>query len=80
MDSTAVVLDLLHYNIISEGDQRAITMTMDRTQQNKILHFHLKKCTEDTFFLVCDIISEVKGNPRMRGLGRDMKRRLKTGM
>ena len=80
MDSNAVVLDLLHYDIITEGDQRTITMTIDRTQQNKFLHLYLRKCTEDAFHLVCDIISGVKGNPRMGALGTAMKRRLATGI
>ena len=79
MDSNAVVLDLLYHNIISDGDQRTITMTIDQTQQNKFLHFYLRKCTEDAFHLVCDIISEVKGNPRMSALGTAMRRRLETG-
>ena len=80
MDSNAVVLDLLHHDIITEGDQRRITMTMDRIQQNKFLHLYLKeKCTEDAFHLVCDIISGVKGNPKMSALGTAMKRRLATG-
>ena len=79
MDSNAVVMDLLHYNIISETDQRTITMNMDPTQQNKFLHFYLRKCTEDAFHLVCDIISEVKGNPEMSILGTTMRRRLETG-
>ena len=80
MDSNAVVLDLLHHNFISEGDQRTITMNMDRTQQNKFLHFYLRKCTEDAFRLVCGIISEVKGNPKMSDLGIAMRRRLETGV
>ena len=79
MDSNAVVLDLLHQNIITDGDQKTITMTMDRTQQNKFLHLFLRKCTEDAFRLVCNIISDVKGNPRMGALGTAMKRRLATG-
>ena len=79
MDSNAVVLDLLHHDIITDGDQRTITMTMDRTQQNKFLHLYLRKCTENAFHLVCDIISDVKGNPRMGALGTAMKRRLVTG-
>ena len=79
MDSNAVVLDLLYYNIISDGDQRTITMTMDRTEQNKFLHLYLRKCTEDAFRSVCDIISAVKGNPKMSALGTAMKRRLATG-
>ena len=79
MDSNAVVLDLLHHGIITDGDQRTITMTMDRTQQNKFLHLYLRKCTEDAFHLVCDIISGVKGNPKMSALGTAMKRKLVTG-
>ena len=80
MDSNAVVLDLLHHNIITEGDQRTITMTMDRTQQNKSLHLYLKeKCTDDAFHLVCDIISGVKGNPKMSALGTAMKQSLQKG-
>ena len=80
MDSNAVVLDLLHYNIINRGDQRTITRTEDPTEQNKFLHLYLKeKCTEDAFHLVCDIISNVKGNPKMSALGTAMKRSLQKG-
>ena len=80
MDSNAVVLDLLHHNIINRGDQRTITRTEDPTEQNKFLHLYLKeKCTEDAFHLVCDIISDVKGNPKMSALGTAMKQRLHTG-
>ena len=79
MDSNAVVLDLLHHDIITEGDQRTITMTMDRTPQNKFLHLYLRKCTEDAFRLVCDIISDVRGNPKMSALGTAMKWRLQKG-
>ena len=80
MDSNAVVLDLLHYDIISRGDQKTITRTEDPTEQNKFLHLYLiEKCTVDAFHLVCDIISGVKGNPKMSALGTAMKRRLATG-
>ena len=76
MDSNAVVLDLLHYDIITEGDQRTITRTEDPTEQNKFLHLYLRKCTEDAFRRVCDAISGVKGNPKMSVLGTAMKQRL----
>ena len=80
MDSNAVVLDLLHHDIINRGDQKTITRTEDPTEQNKFLHLYLKeKCTEDAFHCVCDIISDVKGNPKMSALGTAMKRSLKTG-
>ena len=80
MDSNAVVLDLLHHDIITEGDKRRITMTTNRTEQNKFLHKYLREnCTEDAFCLVCDIISDVQGYPKMSALGTAMKRRLATG-
>ena len=80
MDSNAVVLDLLHYDIINRGDQRTITRTEDPTEQNKFLHLCLKeKCTEDAFRRVCDIISDVKGNPKMSALGTAMKWSLQKG-
>ena len=80
MDSNAVVLSFLHHNIITRGDQRTITRTEDPTEQNEFLHLYLKeKCTEDAFRLVCDIISGVKGNPKMNALGTAMKWRLVTG-
>ena len=80
MDSNAVVLNFLHHNIINRGDQRRITKTEDPTEQNEFLHLYLKeKCTENAFHLVCDIISGVKGNPKMSALGTAMKRRLETG-
>ena len=80
MDANAVVLDLVHYDIISEGDQKTITTNMDRTQQNKFLHLYLKKCTEDALLRVCDLISATKGNPKMSTLGTAMRRRLETGV
>ena len=50
------------------------------TQQNQCLHLILKeKCTEEAFGTVCDIITAVKGNPKMEELGAAMKRRLETG-
>ena len=80
VDANAVVLELLHNNIIDRGDERRITMTLDPTQQNQFLHLILKeKCTEGAFETVCDIITAVKGNPKMKALGESMKRRLETG-
>ena len=80
MDANAVVLELLHSNIIDRGDERRITMTLDPAQQNQFLHLILKeKCTACAFETVCDIITAVKGNPKMKALGESMKRRLETG-
>ena len=80
MDANAVVLELLHNNIIDRGDQRTITANTNPTQQNQFLHLILKeKCTEDAFETFCDIITAVKGNPKMKALGESMKRRLEKG-
>ena len=81
MDANAVVLDLVHYDIINRGNLRTITRTEDPTEQNKFLHLYLKeKCTKDAFLNVCDIISDVKGNPKMRALGTAMRRTLESGV
>ena len=80
MDANAVVLELFHNNIIDRGDERRIAANTNPTQQNQYLHLILKeKCTEDAFETVCDIITAVKGNPKMKVLGESMKRRLETG-
>ena len=80
MDANAVVLELLHNNIIGRGDERRIAMILDPAQQNQFLHMILKeKCTEDAFETVCDIITAVKGNPKMKALGESLKRRPETG-
>ena len=81
MDAEKVVWDLLEADIIDKGDQRTITETKDRTQQNKILHRCLKeKCTVDALRSVCAILVTVKGNPKMVALGNAMRTRLETGM
>ena len=82
MDADAVVLELLHKQIIDRGDQKTITRTANPTQQNGFLHLYLKeKCTNKAFAFktVCDIIIAVKGNPRMNALGKAMKNMLETG-
>ena len=75
MDTSAVVLDLLHYKIIDSGDEARLSRTYNRRQQNQILHLCLKqKCTLEAFKIVCSIIIKVEGNPKMRALGEDMRR------
>lgn len=80
MDANDVVMDLLDSDIISEGVKNEITRNTDPMQQNRTLHLTLKKtCTREAFKKACDIISKVRGNPKMGALGVDMKRRLETG-
>ena len=80
MDAEVVVGDLLHNNIIDEGDASDITSTRNPTRQNEKLHLCLRrKCTLDALMTVCYIMAAVRGNPKMLALGEAMKRKLETG-
>ena len=81
MDAEAVVGDLLHNNIIDEGDKRDITSARNPRLQNQELHLCLKrKCTPDALMTVCGIMTAVEGNPKMLALGEAIKRKLVTGI
>ena len=81
MDAEKVLWDLLEKGIIDGGNLRAITESKDTIQQNKMLHLCLKqKCTLKAFKTVCEVIIEVKGYPKMRALGEDMRQKLETGV
>ena len=80
MDANAVAFDLLHYNIIDKGDEARLSITYNPRQRNQFLHSCLKqKCTMEALKVVCDVIINMEGNPKMRALGNNMKRRLETG-
>ena len=77
VDAKAVYMELANKGIIDVGDQQQISATYDPVQSNQILHFCLKnKCTEDALRTVCDVMIRVKGNPKMKALGEDIKRKL----
>ena len=81
MDANAIVMELEHQGIISNGDRRTITQQLNASQQNQFLHARLKRtCTAEDLKDVCDIITAVKGNPRMRSLGQAMKTELEKGL
>ena len=80
VDAEAVVGDLVHNNVIDEGDERDITSAKNPTRQNQKLHLCLrKKCTLDALMTVCDIMMAVRGNPKMLTLSEAMRKRLRTG-
>ena len=80
-DAEKVVWDLLQEDIIDEGDLNIITGAKDRQLQNKIFHYCLKrKCTVEAFKIVCEIFTKVKGNPKMKALGKAMRKKLETGV
>ena len=73
VDANAIVYELRHEGIISDGDVRTITKITDIRQQNKFLHSHLQQtCDREALARVCDLLTAVQGYPRMKALGRDM--------
>ena len=80
MDANAIVMKLLHNNIIDDGDQREISVLHNSNEKNEILHLRLmKKCSNDALKTVCDVMIGVAGNPKMAALGADMQKRLEAG-
>ena len=80
MDANAIVMKLLHNDIIDEGDQREISVVHNPNEKNEILHLRLmKKCTNEALKTVCDVMIGVAGNPKMAALGADMQKRLEAG-
>ena len=81
IDANAVVNEFLYKGIIPEGVQQNISRIDCPKQQNETLHVYLMRtCTNETLMTVCGIITSVQGNPRMSALGKDMQRRLESGM
>ena len=77
-DANAVLHELRHRKIISDGDLTKITGNPDAKQQNEILHRCLtRSCDEEALMEVCDMMIAVDGNRRMNALGRKMKCKLK---
>ena len=80
MDTSTVVMELLHRDVIDEGDQKRIAMEHNPNTRNQILYACLmKKCTNDALKTVCDVMIGVPGNPKMAALGYVMKNRLEMG-
>ena len=81
MDAKAVTMELVYKGIIGSGDESEILKIEDPSLRNQKLHSCLmNKCTKEALNTVCCIIMEVKGNPKMKALGKDMKRSLSEGL
>ena len=81
MDVIMVVMELLDKDIISDGVRESIEKADGRRRRSEILHEYLKRtCTEEVFRTVCGIIASVRGNSKMSALGKDMQRRLESGV
>ena len=76
---TAIVLELEHWNIISSDDQKTISWNKNATQA-QLLRVYLKKtCDLKALMDVCDIITKVKSNPRMKLFEEEMKMEWEKG-
>ena len=81
MDASSVVSDFAYHSIISDGVRESIAKANGPRQRNSILHdYLLQTCTNDAMMTACDMITSVQGNPKMFALGKDMKRRLESGV
>ena len=81
MDVSSIALDLFHDGIIPDGALESIGNADGQRHRNSILHeCLLRTCTNEALTTVCGIITSVKGNPKMSALGKDMQRRLESGV
>ena len=80
MDANSVVWELLNKDIISCGVEERIAKTDEPNERNAILFDRLQRtCTKEALMEVCHIITAVKGNPKMKELGKAMQSRLERG-
>ena len=81
MDASSIGLDLFHHGIIPDGALESLANAHGQRQRNSTLHdFLLRTCTIEALMTACGIITSVQGNPRMSALGKDMQRRLESGV
>ena len=79
VDADAIVYELKNKEIIDDGNLATITSTPGSTQKNQKLHYYLlRKCDEDALMKVCEVMVAVKGNPKMKRLGEEMKSALES--
>ena len=81
MDASTVVSDFVYHGIIPDGVRESIAKADGPRQRNSTLHdCLLKTCTNEALKTACGIITSVQGNPRMSALGKDMQRKLESGV
>ena len=80
VEANAVVRDLQYFGIIPQGCQVQVSRTSGRKEQNEILHEQLAaNCTNQALIDACDIFIAEKGYPKMKALGKAMKKSLEAG-
>ena len=81
IDAKTVVMELEYKWIIPVGIRDIILKTDCPKLLNECLHAYLMKtCTDAALKTACDVITGVRGNTRMQTLGKEMKRKLETGV
>ena len=81
MDANTIINELLYKGLIPAGVHQKLTETDCPKQQNELLHACLlKTCTNEALMRACFMITSVQGNPKMSALGKDMQRRLESGV
>ena len=74
VDADAIVYELKNKDIIGDGDLTTISRTPGTKEKNEYLHERLKNtCDEEALMEVCEVIINVKGNRKMKSLGKRMK-------
>ena len=77
VDADSIVKELKRKHIISDYVSDGINSFSNPMYQSQFLHAQLvKRCTAEALRDVCDILVSVEGNPKMRSLGKDMKKML----
>ena len=81
MDASTVVSDFVYHGIIPDGVQESIAKADGPRQRNSTLHdCLLRTCTNEALMTACGIIASVQGNPKMSALGKDMQKRVESGV
>ena len=72
--SSAIMYELKYRDVIASGDVAMIERNADVSLMNQYLHECLKrKCTKEALMEVCNVMSAVRGNPKMNALGEDIR-------
>ena len=80
MNANAILSKLVETDFITVDHQTTISQMTNDTEQNEFLFSHfMKTCETEDWMEVCDIISAVQGNKKMKRLGGDMKDMLEKG-
>ena len=74
IDAKAIMYELKRKDIIGAAEVTTISQNNNPDQNNGLLYDRLlNTCDDESFTKVCDMIIAVRGNPKMKNLGKEMK-------